>query len=64
RQCGFSAISSGPLGKDGKHAFFFCTKSSQGLNKVILHLMSSKRSAQLSEFGRFLSKHRHRFRTP
>ena len=64
RQCGFSAISSGPLGKDGKHAFFFCNKSSQGLNKVILHLMSSKRSAQLSEFGRFLSKHRHRFRTP
>ncbi|MBN56861.1 MAG: hypothetical protein CBE36_00900 [Oceanospirillaceae bacterium TMED276] len=64
RQCGFSAISSGPLGKEGKHAFFFCNKSSQGLNKVILHLMSSKRSAQLSEFGRFLSKHRHRFRTP
>ena len=63
-QCGFSAAHSGPVGPTEGHAFFFAPKSSQRLNKVVLQLMSSRRSTQLSEFGRFLSKHRHRFRTP
>jgi len=63
RQCGLNCAVSGPLPGRPAHAFFFTTKTNQRTNRVILQLMSSKRSSQLTEFGRFLSQHRHRFRT-
>lgn len=61
-QCGFRAAQSGPLPDRLDHAFFFTPKTNIRINRLILTLMTQHKSTQLTEFGRYLSSHKHGFR--
>lgn len=61
-QCGFQATYTGPIPNSPEHAFFYTTKSNTRINRLILTLMTQHRSNQLTEFGRYLSQHKHGFR--
>ncbi len=61
-QCGFHATHTGALPDRPQHAFFFTHKRNKRINRLILTLMTQHKSTQLTEFGRYLSTHKHGFR--
>lgn len=62
QQCGFPVTMVEGLPGRPDLAFVFASKRQVALNRVVLHLMSTHRSTQLTEFGRFLSQHRAPYR--
>jgi len=62
QQCGFPVLQTQGLAGRPDLAWFFAPKQHPRVNKVILELMCHHRSSQLTEFGRYLSTHRRKFR--
>ncbi|WP_300424259.1 hypothetical protein [uncultured Thalassolituus sp.] len=60
--CGFPAISVTALPGRPDMAYLFTTKVNRKLNRVVLNLMTHHASSGLTEFGRYLSRHRYSFR--